>query len=144
MDAKSIRERCLSYIDEWDSNPEYAILLTGAWGCGKTYFVQNLLKEQNKETPKLAWYISLFGVQNSVDIDARLFEAAHPIIGDVEKQEYFAVAFNVLRELQEQVEQLNKNKIHSDVPCYNGSATKHQQRSNHYGSHPFYHNGGRS
>lgn len=53
MDAKSIRERCLSYIDEWDSNPEYAILLTGAWGCGKNYFVQNLLKEQNKETPKL-------------------------------------------------------------------------------------------
>lgn len=39
MDAKSIRESCLSYIDEWDSNPEYAILLTGAWGCGKTYFV---------------------------------------------------------------------------------------------------------
>lgn len=97
MDAKSIRERCLSYIDEWDSNPEYAILLTGAWGCGKTYFVQNLLKERNKKTPKLAWYISLFGVQSSVDIDARLFEAAHPIIGDVEKQEYFAVAFNVLR-----------------------------------------------
>lgn len=97
MDAKSIRERCLSYIDEWDSNPEYAILLTGAWGCGKTYFVQNLLKERNKKTPKLAWYISLFGVQSSVDIDARLFETAHPIIGDVEKQEYFAVAFNVLR-----------------------------------------------
>lgn len=97
MDAKSIRERCLSYIDEWDSNPEYAILLTGAWGCGKTYFVQNLLKERNKKTPKLAWYISLFGVQSSVDIDARLFEAAHPIIGDVEKQEYFAVVFNVLR-----------------------------------------------
>lgn len=27
MDANSIRERCLSYIDEWDSNPEHAILL---------------------------------------------------------------------------------------------------------------------
>lgn len=97
MDGESIRRRCDEYIEEGAENPEYAIMLTGAWGCGKTHLIQKYISEQNEAGYRLAWYISLFGVKNIDEIDAKLFEAAHPIIGNESNKKYTAVLYNVLR-----------------------------------------------
>jgi hypothetical protein len=50
-------------------NPQYAVLLIGKWGCGKTYYIKNLIKEWNthdkqkdSEVILKPIYISLNGI----------------------------------------------------------------------------------
>lgn len=51
-------------------NPQYAVLLNGKWGCGKTYFIKNLIQQWTESTKQISdetitlkpIYISLNGV----------------------------------------------------------------------------------
>lgn len=94
-----IEERCKEYIEDWEgSSPGYALMITGEWGGGKTFLVKNIIKERNKASnARLAWYISLFGVKNAEDIDDKLFEAAHPFLGDSKKKKWYSVGYNILK-----------------------------------------------
>ena len=42
-----VNEHIKKYIEDYIGidNPQYAVLLTGNWGCGKTYFIKELIKE---------------------------------------------------------------------------------------------------
>lgn len=69
-----VKENIKKYV-ELDANPEYAILLNGAWGCGKTYFINELLKESwlNKPKDKEVIKISLYGLNSTKEIENQLF-----------------------------------------------------------------------
>lgn len=51
-----------------DNNSQYAILLNGEWGCGKTYFVKNNILSGIKDSV----YVSLYGVINTSDINKKI------------------------------------------------------------------------
>lgn len=61
MDKEKIKEAVKVYLQE--ENSDYAIMLNGKWGSGKTYFVKNELINhiQNQDDRKVI-YISLFGI----------------------------------------------------------------------------------
>jgi hypothetical protein len=59
--------------------PYFAVMLTGAWGIGKTFLVKQFLKGALKEDQKLA-YVSLYGLRSSDEIDGALFRAIYPIL----------------------------------------------------------------
>ena len=68
---ESIKNAIDVYIQEEKS--DYAVMLNGPWGCGKTYFVKNELidylqdelEDKNKQKFKRnVFYISLFGISN--------------------------------------------------------------------------------
>ena len=44
----------IEYLDYYINleNPQYAVLLTGKWGCGKTYFIKKLIEKwkESKES----------------------------------------------------------------------------------------------
>ena len=63
-----------SYLDYYKSlsNPGYAVLITGAWGVGKTYQVKDALKANE------FYYISLFGLESREAIEAALLTEANP------------------------------------------------------------------
>lgn len=73
----------IKYIDENLYN--YAILIDGDWGCGKTYFVKEYLidkienHEKNKEKEDKSYkcrrvvYISLYGVKSADDVTKQIF-----------------------------------------------------------------------
>ncbi|WP_455266878.1 P-loop NTPase fold protein [Phascolarctobacterium sp.] len=61
----NIVDRIKVYIDE--SMSDYAIMLNGGWGSGKTYFVKNNLIP-SLENNKSVIYISLFGVKSLEDL----------------------------------------------------------------------------
>lgn len=62
------------------SSPEYAFLLSGEWGVGKTHFIDEYIEKTNNEVFRLI-KISLFGLKNISDVDAIIFQKLHPILG---------------------------------------------------------------
>jgi hypothetical protein len=59
------------------NNPEFAILLNGKWGSGKTFFIDNYINK-NKDTKFIK--ISLFGLNKVSQIDDEIFNIIHPIL----------------------------------------------------------------
>jgi predicted AAA+ superfamily ATPase len=53
------------------NNPQYAIMLSGTWGVGKTFFIDNFIKnyQDNKKIIK----ISLFGLKTNDEISNQIF-----------------------------------------------------------------------
>ncbi len=56
------------------TDPGYAVLVTGAWGTGKTFQVKNCIPDGER------YYISLFGVQTIEQVHAEVFAAAFPTL----------------------------------------------------------------
>lgn len=50
-----------------EKEPKGVILLTGEWGCGKTYFIEHELKEAIKDS-SVIFRISLFGVTSQDEV----------------------------------------------------------------------------
>lgn len=113
MNRDSIKKKCTDYIEGWrNSNPEYALMITGEWGCGKTFFCKEIIEERNKESGiRLAWYISAFGVKNAEDFNDKLFEAAHPILGNSKNKKYLSVGYNILKSAVKYKLNIDTNKI---------------------------------
>lgn len=84
------------YLNEYFriEKPGFAVLIKGAWGSGKTYFVKNYIEHQlkpnNKELKPI--YISLFGVSSKEEIDSRIYEAVHNLINKPVSKMTFGVA----------------------------------------------------
>lgn len=61
MDKEKIKEAVKVYLQE--ENSDYAIMLNGKWGSGKTYFVKNeLIDHIQEQDNRNVIYISLFGI----------------------------------------------------------------------------------
>lgn len=94
-----IKEACEQFITQV-VNPEYAIMINGPWGCGKTYLIKELQKEswlkntKGKNENKVV-KISLYGVISKEDIETQLFYAVYKILdNDIVKN--FGTAFSSL------------------------------------------------
>ena len=78
-----IENYCIEYIES-DFNPQFAILLKGEWGCGKTYFINKLISRYSSKGQKIQRneiiYLSLFGISNISEIDERLYQKMHPFL----------------------------------------------------------------
>ncbi|ECC2972091.1 hypothetical protein AHW80_20255 [Salmonella enterica subsp. enterica] len=80
------------------SAPEYAFMITGGWGAGKTHFIENFIKEYNKnavdnQSGNKIIKISLFGFKTTVSIDEMIFQSLHPLLG----HRYTKLAGNILK-----------------------------------------------
>jgi hypothetical protein len=81
-------EEFLNYYLEHETSPDYAVLITGCWGSGKTFFIKQYLGDEKKEIKD--WltdcekytvvYVSLFGAKSREEIDKRVLEKIHPIL----------------------------------------------------------------
>lgn len=74
------------------SSPEYAFLLFGEWGVGKTHFIDEYIENRSEEKFKLV-KISLFGLKNISDINSSIFQKLHPVLGS----KYAKLAGNVIK-----------------------------------------------
>jgi len=61
------------------SNPQYAVLLKGKWGSGKTHFI-NKYKEELDANKQRYIYVSLYGVKNYDEIETKFLQSTNPII----------------------------------------------------------------
>ena len=76
MTEKQIVDEILRYLK--DDTYNYAVLIDGEWGCGKTYFAKNVLAdeiakhEQATERPRTIKYISLYGCKTIGDVQENI------------------------------------------------------------------------
>lgn len=70
-------EEYLDYYFDGKKNFEYAVLLNGAWGSGKTWFVKQYIEKLKKKDKRVA-YISLNGLSKTSEIDDEIFRCIHP------------------------------------------------------------------
>jgi hypothetical protein len=72
------RNQIRQFLSTWTNssdNPKFAVLIHGEWGCGKTYFIQDLVNQPDF-TKRKKIYLSLFGVGSLQDFERQLFYAA--------------------------------------------------------------------
>ena len=77
----------LNYYIDLD-NPQYAVLLRGNWGCGKTYFIKNLIKTWEKPDSSQSQdsillkpiYVSLNGISDTSTINDKIRAAISPLL----------------------------------------------------------------
>ena len=72
-------EDYLNYYCNLDQSPEYAILLKGAWGSGKTWFIKKYC-EKLEDNDKKSLYVSLYGITDFAEIDNIFFQQLHPVL----------------------------------------------------------------
>lgn len=72
-------EEYLNYFCGLPHSPDYAVLLKGAWGSGKTWFV-NKYNENLQKDNKRYLYVSLYGVGTISEIEDSFFQQLHPIL----------------------------------------------------------------
>ncbi|MDJ6958408.1 KAP family NTPase [Salmonella enterica] len=80
------------------STPEYAFMITGGWGAGKTHFIESFITEYNKnaidnQSRNKIIKISLFGFKATSSIDEMIFQSLHPLLG----HRYTKLAGNILK-----------------------------------------------
>jgi len=63
------------------TSPQYAVMLKGKWGSGKTYFIEEYKKTLDTNEQKYI-YVSLYGVRNYDEIETKFFEVLHPILSN--------------------------------------------------------------
>lgn len=79
---KHITENISYYLSL--EQPEYAILISGKWGSGKTYFIDDFINnniDPNSSDERNKFIkISLFGLKEVSGIDEQIFQNLHPVL----------------------------------------------------------------
>ena len=100
LDEQQIVDVILKYLDSSIYN--YAVLIDGEWGCGKTHLIAKsiipaIIKHENEKKTanneyidKKAIYISLYGITSESEISKQIFLKAIPKLGANEKTRTFA------------------------------------------------------
>lgn len=73
-------QKFLSYYYSLPIAPEYAVMLKGNWGSGKTWFIRKSLENFRSYGGK-ALYVSLYGISSQEQIEQDFFRQLHPILG---------------------------------------------------------------
>ena len=105
-------EEFLDYYLKNETSPDYAVLITGCWGSGKTYFIRRYLEGKGtagKDVVKtFDWltgfekytviYVSLFGMKTRKDINKKIERILHPKVNS-KKLDYLPDAASLVGNL---------------------------------------------
>lgn len=75
-------EEFLKYYFKLSSPPQYAVLLKGKWGVGKTWFLKEVMESlyNSDYRVKTHLYVSLYGVASFEEIENEFFRQLHPVL----------------------------------------------------------------
>jgi hypothetical protein len=101
-----INRHVTEFLDQYIDikRPQYAVLLNGPWGSGKTWFIKNYAAKIKEDKKRKSIYISLYGVNSTAQIDDMFFEQLHPILSS----KTFSIGAKVLKGLL-------KTTVHIDL-----------------------------
>lgn len=68
----------LDYYIGLEAFPEYAVMIRGPWGSGKTFFINEYIDRRDKRD---FLRVSLYGISSIDEIRESLFQQLHPVLG---------------------------------------------------------------
>lgn len=77
MKKQEIESAVIDYIESKDT--DYAIMITGEWGVGKTYFLKNNLYQTFKKANIIPIYVSLIGYSSISTLMDSIFSKINPL-----------------------------------------------------------------
>lgn len=77
-------------------SPQYAVMLIGEWGAGKSHYLEKLRKKLIDEQRQII-YISLYGLGTKQEVDAAIFAALHPLLSSSKMKLLGRVASGLLK-----------------------------------------------
>jgi hypothetical protein len=100
---KDEASRFLDYYLNEEVETEFAVMLDGPWGAGKTHFIKKYLKYRDTRLDIPAkpsyLYASLYGVTSTSDITDQFFAQSHPILNSKASRLFGAIASRTLNGL---------------------------------------------
>ncbi|GEM_PF-6828696 len=72
-----------SYLNDFinlETPPNFATMIDGDWGSGKTWFIRDLIASQPQQNKLNVLFISLYGVSSTEQIDEIIFKQLHPFL----------------------------------------------------------------
>lgn len=80
-----MNELISKYLSDYMHNPDpqYAVMLKGEWGCGKSFFVNKWIKEYKpagKKNSIKPIYVSLYGLKDTSQITESIDRVLHPLL----------------------------------------------------------------
>jgi hypothetical protein len=80
--SDEINRHVTEFLDQYIDikRPQYAVLLNGPWGSGKTWFIKNYAEKIIADKRRKSIYVSLYGVSSTAQIDDIFFEQLHPVL----------------------------------------------------------------
>lgn len=73
----------INYYLSLTTEPQYAIMLKGAWGSGKTWFIDSVLNEYRNNNVGFKFLkVSLYGVNSVEQIEEEFYRQLHPILSN--------------------------------------------------------------
>lgn len=75
---EQVKEFLNYYVDQKNA-PQYAVMINGVWGSGKTWFVNQFIEELLKKDRKCL-YVSLYGLSDVGQIDSQFYRLLHPVL----------------------------------------------------------------
>ncbi len=84
QDASEPFDAVIEYLDHYcnaNNNFDFAVMLKGPWGAGKTTFIKRYIAQTSAaDTPNRFMYLSLYGVRSTSQIDDEIFRQLHPVL----------------------------------------------------------------
>lgn len=85
MDQSQIINAIKTYLDEESS--DYAVMITGEWGSGKTYLFNEEIKPIIKAKNHRCIHISLIGLNSEETLSRKIFEKINPFYQTIKKSQ---------------------------------------------------------
>lgn len=85
-DVSQNNKHVINYLDYYLSlkNPEYAVLITGDWGIGKTFLIKHYIKQREEkkkvEKEKKIIHVSLNGLRSGFEVDEAITKELYPVL----------------------------------------------------------------
>jgi len=89
-------EHIVSYLGDYLSKPSptgYAVLLAGAWGSGKTFFIKGFFEDLDQIR---CLYVSIHGVSTEDELRRRFVFAAYPLLAGKKARAFGSIARSAL------------------------------------------------
>lgn len=87
---QGIRDFLASYCRR--ESPKYAVMITGEWGAGKTWLVNEIMKQEGLEHLR----ISLFGISTRQEVYDEFFAQCHPMLASAGTRVVAGIARGIL------------------------------------------------
>lgn len=86
MNTEQLKDAIAAYLET--SETEYAIMINGEWGSGKTYFWKETIESELEKLNLTSIYVSLYGLTSVEEIEQKIISSLLNLSGNNTKNKY--------------------------------------------------------